>query len=92
MIQYDRDLSRQAFPGRNKHPNMHAMILVFKTSVDSAIKVEMVKPHLDQITSIHRWNFDLWDCDKILRIDGPAGISPMVIRTLNKQGFKCVEL
>jgi hypothetical protein len=70
---------------------MYAMILVFKTSVDSATKIEMVKPHLDQIPAVHKWNFDLWDCDKILRVDGPAEISPTVIHTLNKQGFNCVE-
>ena len=71
---------------------MDAMILVFKTDVNSAIKVKMVKPHLDQIPDIQKWNFDLWDCDKILRIDGPADVSPMVIHTLNQQGFNCVEL
>ncbi|NCI48920.1 hypothetical protein GWC95_03230 [Sediminibacterium roseum] len=68
------------------------MILVFKTTVDSITKINQLKPHLDGIKSIHQWNFDLWDCDKILRIDGPEDISTMVIDTLKMHGFHCVEL
>jgi hypothetical protein len=71
---------------------MHAMILVFKTSVDSTKAIDTVKPYLDKIPTIKKWNFDLWDCDKILRIDGPAEISSTIINTLNIQGYNCVEL
>ncbi|MES2429121.1 MAG: hypothetical protein V4560_19220 [Bacteroidota bacterium] len=71
---------------------MNAMILVFKTTVDSITKIDIVKPHLDRIAAIHQWNFDLWDCDKILRIDGPAEISSTIINTLNTHGFHCIEL
>lgn len=68
------------------------MIMVFKTTVDSKTKIEQIKPHLDQISSIQQWNFDLWDCDKILRIDGADDISPIIIDTLNMHGFHCIEL
>lgn len=38
------------------------------------------------------WNFDLDDCDKILRIEGTAEIAPSVIRLLQDAGFDCEEL
>lgn len=68
------------------------MILVFKTTVDSPAEISFLKPYLDKIDAIQKWNFDLWDCDKILRIDGPAEVSSTVIHTLNRYGFHCVEL
>ncbi|MES2004650.1 MAG: hypothetical protein V4450_09015 [Bacteroidota bacterium] len=68
------------------------MILVFKTTVDTAGMAEKLKPHLDEVLPHAKWNFDLGDCDRILRIDGPAHVSSKVIETLQQQGFDCVEL
>ena len=38
------------------------------------------------------WNFDLEDCDKILRIDSPTEITETIIKLLQEKGFKCEEL
>ncbi|HLY70376.1 MAG TPA: hypothetical protein VKR53_11655 [Puia sp.] len=37
-------------------------------------------------------NFDLQDCDRVLRIDGYSNIAADVIRTLQSNGFMCAEL
>lgn len=68
------------------------MILVFKTTVSSRAKGKKLKPHLDKILPDAQWNFDLTDCDKILRVNSPEDISTLVISTLNTHGFECVAL
>ncbi|HKO79171.1 MAG TPA: hypothetical protein VJU78_02200 [Chitinophagaceae bacterium] len=68
------------------------MVSVFKTSVSSKKKVKMVKPHLDNLHEITKWNFDLHDCDNILRIESNEEISLLVINVLKKSGFQCLEL
>ena len=67
-------------------------ILVFKTNVTSKKKVSMVAPLLTSFQTIHQWNFDLDDCDKVLRIEA-AGLNPgSVERLLHNAGFNCQEL
>lgn len=68
------------------------MILVYKTSVNTSLEAEKIKPYLDEILLNAKWNFNLADCDRILRIDAPAYISEKVIETMQRQGFTCVEL
>jgi hypothetical protein len=45
------------------------MIYVSKTSVKTKIQARGLKLHIDKILSKAKWNFDLQDCDKILRIE-----------------------
>ncbi|MES2328531.1 MAG: hypothetical protein V4539_02945 [Bacteroidota bacterium] len=68
------------------------MVLVFKTTVDSEGKARKLKPHLDELLRPVKWNFDLSDCDRILRVEGPEQISTTVIHALKTHGFDCVEL
>ncbi|MES2110833.1 MAG: hypothetical protein V4577_18900 [Bacteroidota bacterium] len=67
-------------------------ILVFKTNVTSKKKVSMVAPLLTFFPGIRQWNFDLDDCDKVLRIEA-AGLHPNSVELLlHKAGFNCKEL
>jgi len=67
-------------------------IMVFETSVYSHEAVNKVKPLLTAITAISQWNFDLEDCDHILRIVS-ADLSPRKVETLlQSAGFNCREL
>jgi hypothetical protein len=67
-------------------------ILVFATNVERKRQVSKVKSLLTCLTGIGDWNFDLEDCDRILRIES-EGISPRHIETvLNNAGFNCREL
>ncbi len=67
-------------------------ILVFSTNVNDSDQVTRVKPLLSAVPEISGWNFDLEDCDKILRIEACA-ISPRYIESLLQiAGFDCREL
>lgn len=69
------------------------MIWVFKTSVADSAQAAAVKPLLNQIvTPEGTWNFDLEDCDKILRIDSAALAVEKLINSLHNQGILCEEL
>ena len=46
-----------------------AIVIVFKTSVKNKLQVKKLKPHIDKILPKESWNFDLDDCDKILRVE-----------------------
>jgi len=67
-------------------------ILVFATSVEKPRQVSRIKPLLTAVSAINRWNFDLEDCDNILRVEA-VGLSPRYIENLlNTAGFDCYEL
>jgi len=67
-------------------------ILVFKTNVSSKKKVSKVKPLLTSVTAIKRWNFDLDDCDKVLRIETTGLNTNYVESLLHTAGFNCQVL
>ena len=68
------------------------MIFVFKTSVKTKTQAKKLKPHINKLISNAKWNFDLDDCDKILRIDSEENIISVVINSLNIQNYNCEEL
>ena len=65
---------------------------VFKTSVSSKEGIQHLTSGLNQLLKGSEWNFDLEDCDNILRIDSRADIAETVIHLLQDQGFDCKEL
>jgi hypothetical protein len=66
-------------------------ILIFVTSVEKPEQVSEVKPLLTSVPAIKGWNFDLEDCDNILRIEA-SNISPRYIEDLlHTAGFDCRE-
>ncbi|MFT2011291.1 hypothetical protein ACMA1I_21650 [Pontibacter sp. 13R65] len=72
---------------------MNKTVLVFKTSVTTGKKARKVKPILDKL--MHRnekWNFDLEDCDHILRVEAVLLQPAVIIENVTKAGFACVEL
>ncbi|RYG21123.1 MAG: hypothetical protein EOO07_03440 [Chitinophagaceae bacterium] len=68
------------------------MIYVFKTSVSNKKAVLKLKPLLNKIINEFAWNFDLEDCDNILRLDTCARCSTAVVQLLWDKGFECIEL
>jgi len=67
-------------------------VLVFATNVEKPRQVSKVKPLLAAVHAINHWNFDLEDCDNVLRIEAD-GLSPRYIESLlQTAGFKCDEL
>jgi len=68
-------------------------IMVFATSVSAPQQIDSVKPLLSTRTDISDWNFDLEDCDHILRVVSDGDLSPRQIESLlNGAGFACEEL
>jgi len=68
------------------------MIFIFKTNVDSIAKVKKVSPKLNQLFPNSKWNFDLEDCDNILRFESKEDIMEKVIFLLKVIGFECEAL
>lgn len=68
------------------------MIFVFKTNVFDNAAIQHLQPILDKHLPNSNWNFDLEDCDKILRIDSQIEIVETTINLLHKNGYDCEEL
>jgi hypothetical protein len=68
---------------------MQTMIYVFKTSVDNQTKFESASALLNQLLPESQWNFDLEDCDNILRIDSELNVTALL---QNNPVFDCTEL
>ncbi len=68
------------------------MIFVFKTSVNSQKHIRQLRPFLNDLLQQSKWNFDLEDCDKILRIDCEENIVLKITGLLNQHKFHCEEL
>ena len=68
------------------------MIFVFKTSVKTKMQVRQLKLHIDKRLPKAKWNFDLQDCDRILRIVSEEDIVPAIIDVLSVHKFYCEEL
>ena len=71
---------------------MQRMIYVFKTSVKTKNQVRKLEPHINKLLSHEKWNFDLKDCDRILRIDSEENIVLKITGLLNDHQFYCEEL
>ena len=69
------------------------MIEVFKTNVDGIEDANMLMDHLHESFTQYKVNFDLSDCDRILRVCCPQEVeSHSIIRFLKKFGFKAEVL
>jgi hypothetical protein len=67
-------------------------ILIFKTNVEDKKQVRKLFPVLRTMQGILRWNVDLHDIDKVLRIEA-VSLSPRSIETVLRQaGYFCAEL
>lgn len=68
------------------------MIFVFKTSVNTEVEAKKLGQHLDKIQPHLKWNFDLEDRDKILRVDGSEDIVFTIIDLLKFHNYNCEEV
>lgn len=68
------------------------MVLVFKTNVDSPLKVKRIAPKLNRLFPKVKWNFDLEDCDRILRLESDNDIIKEIVLLMKVLGFKCEAL
>jgi hypothetical protein len=67
-------------------------VLVFKTNISTQQNIAAIKPYLQSMPGILKWNIDLHDVDNVLRIETNALSPQMVEKNLKNLGFYCVEL
>lgn len=68
------------------------MIEIFKTNVESKSQATVLVTALSQLFPHCRVNFDLDDCDRILRLEGESFCVPTTIGLLNEMGYRCEVL
>ena len=67
-------------------------VLVFKTSVETLDHISYLSPKLNALAGRDAWNFDLTDCDRILRIVSNKLEPNEAALLLQNFGFDCREL
>ncbi len=67
-------------------------VLVFKTNISNRKSIAAIKPFLQSMPGIQKWNVDLHDIDNVLRIETNVLSPQMVENNLKDLGFYCVEL
>jgi len=68
------------------------MVEVFKTNIRSHTTAIQIKLELHSLFPDCKINFDLDDCDRILRIESACYIGRKIEETLTKKGYYCEEL
>ncbi|MEO7213096.1 hypothetical protein [Mucilaginibacter sp.] len=68
------------------------MIEVFKTNVDDFSRSQFLAGLIEAYFKVRRVNFDLEDCDKVLRVEGPEFCPKQIIALLKLNGHHCEEL
>ncbi|GHC58571.1 hypothetical protein [Ulvibacter litoralis] len=68
-------------------------VLVFKTSVVKQKDIIFLSPLLNTVLhSTDCWNFDLEDCDNILRVETQSLPANKIVSILLDNGYDCNEL
>ena len=67
-------------------------VLVFKTSVKYKYQVKHLAFALDSLIREGTWNFDLDDCDNILRVETESISGAEVISLMKQLGHNCEDL
>ena len=65
------------------------MVEVFKTNVQKKTQSKMLLSVLSETFPSFKINFDLSDCDKVLRVEGNNMEALTIKRLVNEYGFKC---
>jgi hypothetical protein len=68
------------------------MIEVFKTSVREQVQADIILSALINLFPSIRSNFDLDDCDHVLRVEGNDFTAIQIISFLNCSGYHCEVL
>ncbi len=71
---------------------MEMMIEIFRTDVKNKQLASKIAQQINSLFSVHSINFDLTDCDRILRIEGTELNKLEVIKIVNSYGHECIEL
>lgn len=67
-------------------------ILIFKTNLHNPELVTRVKPVIQNMPGVQKWNVDIQDCDNVLRIEASELSARAVEMVLQDAGYYCEEL
>ena len=76
----------------NDHSTTETFVLVFKTNINNPKQVKSIATVLDSCPDILKWNVDLADIDKVLRIEATHAECGPVIELVARAGYACEEL
>ena len=65
------------------------MVEVFKTNVQKKIQSKMLLCILSEAFPLFKINFDLSDCDKVLRVEGDNIEALRIMILVKENGFMC---
>lgn len=65
------------------------MIEVFKTDVKKKTQSNKLLGVLAEVFPAFKMNFDLSDCDKVLRVEGDNIEKPIIMKLIRECGFNC---
>jgi hypothetical protein len=68
------------------------MVEVFKTNVQKKTQSKMLLSILSEAFPSFKINFDLSDCDRVLRVEGENMEALKVMMLVKKHGFACEVL
>ena len=68
------------------------MVEVFKTNVQKKTQSKMLLSILTEAFPSFKINFDLSDCDKVLRVEGDTMEAFRIIMLVKEYGFNCEVL
>ncbi len=67
-------------------------ILIFKTNIQTEFDRLRIKNVLDASQKVLKWNIDMEDSDRVLRIVSDSLSPEQIISVLDYVGFECEEL
>jgi hypothetical protein len=65
------------------------MIEIFKTNVEETVQAKKIVGILLEHFPDNKINFDLHDCDKILRVEGKSFCTEKIMTLVTENGFSC---
>ena len=68
------------------------MVEVFKTNVQKKVQSKMLLSILSEAFPSFKINFDLSDCDKVLRVEGDNMEALRIMILVQEHGFQCEVL
>ena len=71
---------------------MQGSVLIFKTNINTLAQIKTVDTVLSGQSEIQKWNIDIDDCDKVLRIETSQLEVENVIGILKPHHIYCEEL
>lgn len=68
------------------------IVEIFKTNVQKEVDKNYIIAIIQNSFPDYKFNFDLEDCDKILRVEAAALDSKDIVKHVNNLGYTCVHL